>query len=1012
MYFKFIILFIIFFAFGCIKNKAVVEVDENVVMDEYSTLNKNSRHSCHYFLTDEEIAFDQIKSILEPYVKNKEDLYLNWENYLHDEKKTPELLANFISYLHEELQNISKNSHFISDEGYIRIDKFLNELNEKLFKINNKDKFEDFLFNQNNLNSFEFYSHDYSIINSSLNSTQIEEQTLILVDHFLDSVEKIRNEHNLANNYILLLNDNSAVAPVSGNGKVRASIDATVSDSKIAQETFQEMHFINQTENGLDTSDIVIVKVFDRNLRNKVQKFKEFLNHNIQILKPYISVKNAQLIPESDFNDSIALNAGLAISAIFNYLEFKKSWKKEDSNSYYDNIYKLIMSHNYLSFSQMTVDAAQATADLILIFNSLKFADIQQHAAFYAKLGRTINIASNVISFAAVGLDIAEIAYSQSASEVMQFSTQLGFDSFGLGLGVTNLILRSMGAMTASSVVGSLSVPLAGLAIGLSGLVSATTEAQEGAITQARYFFEYENDYLHYDPIPQGTSPQIVPLPYKNIVIDSVQGNLAKADYTNVIIKKIDLSDDEHLKLHYGSQFLYETEKNMSGNSCFLVCDVKAGNSKQAVLKINDELSLAAGNEFKFHDQKTVVVLPIMPESFVRYFYNFTPLIMTRHDAELKTARKLMQSQRFLFEYSGPLGFSNAVRRIEAEYVSTDIDILLGEYNRILLTPSVPNKIQNKIKYKIKSKTGHYYLKVLDTAKYSIETNGNEKWFIDATEVPFSYETFMTKEKFVQIGKLKIDFPTGIQPSELVVALKDGTMFTIFLKDQVKYLLLVDHQKFSEFYAGQNILEKLQVLTKDAEHSYIELEHFNVPGGQIKAWYDTKYNEILFPTNALSEFHCVDNKNCININSVMLLERGDRHILYYSNYSQNLFYQASNHTPMNEVANNILKLYKRKDQVYIIETFENHLFSYTAKEGKILLAIKESNISEQDIQKIAIKYGYELPAVVSIFTAEGRFVGYYEKEGNVINYIHANILPNLTEKKIKRDWYAFFRNDT
>ena len=43
------------------------------------------------------------------------------------------------------------------------------------------------------------------------------------------------------------------------------------------------------------------------------------------------------------------------------------------------------MSHNYLSFSQMSADTAQATADFVLIYNSLQLADIQQHAAFMYK---------------------------------------------------------------------------------------------------------------------------------------------------------------------------------------------------------------------------------------------------------------------------------------------------------------------------------------------------------------------------------------------------------------------------------------------------------------------------------------------------------------------------------------------------------------------------------------------------------------------------------------------------
>ena len=116
-------------------------------------------------------------------------------------------------------------------------------------------------------------------------------------------------------------------------------------------------------------------------------------------------------------------------------------------------------------------------------------ANLEQHAEVYSKLGRVFNAASNVISLASIALDAAKIASSRTVTEKIEFSTQLSFDSLGLGLGVTNLVLRTLGATTASSVLGTISVPIAGLSVGFTSFVAASAQAQEEAIIKARYIF-------------------------------------------------------------------------------------------------------------------------------------------------------------------------------------------------------------------------------------------------------------------------------------------------------------------------------------------------------------------------------------------------------------------------------------------------------------------------------------------------------------------------------------------
>ena len=58
-------------------------------------------------------------------------------------------------------------------------------------------------------------------------------------------------------------------------------------------------------------------------LLKKLRQFKEYFSKNIDVLKPHIKAENHNLVLDTDFNEGLVLNAGLAVTAIFDYLEYQ-----------------------------------------------------------------------------------------------------------------------------------------------------------------------------------------------------------------------------------------------------------------------------------------------------------------------------------------------------------------------------------------------------------------------------------------------------------------------------------------------------------------------------------------------------------------------------------------------------------------------------------------------------------------------------------------------------------------
>ncbi len=650
----------------------------------------NSNNICLQKLANDEFEFYSIMQELKRDLEASyfDDLRMAWEKYKEDNDKNVESIGSLIYHLHEALYYLNTHSANVSDDVILNLLHFIEKLKIKSIGVVNQFKFEYDLFSQSILDKNELENDDTTFANHSLARSVIEIEARNQVKDFAEVIEQIKKENNLSKNYAILFHEIKAEIvtpkPVANNNhrestsshasstsnnsssESNASAHTTTSGTSsnrseniavhfTAEPASVQVSFVNTGNASVDASDHVIVKIQDKTKIRKLLNFKEYFNKNINLLKPHINASNNKLELNTDFNEGMVLNAALAMSAIWDFVEFKKQIAKEGVSEDFQTLYKMLMVHSYLGFAQMGVDSLSALSDFVQMYHSMSAANLQQHAEVYSQLGRVFTRASNFISLSSVILDVAKIVKARNVTEKIQFSTQLAFDSVGLGMGLTNVVLRTLGATTASSVLGTISVPLAGLSVGLTGFAGASVQAQESAILQAKYFFDYEKDHFNYNPVTLNTTPQIIALPYKNIDLHDSEGKVIKADFANVVVNSIDLRELNTLKLGYGTHKIYETENNLGLQMCIFKCIVKASTDKNTAIPIRTALNFTTRDSIPINNDSTAIILPIVPESYISYSYNYTPFILTRGDAELTTVRRLENTGRFIFDYIGPL---------------------------------------------------------------------------------------------------------------------------------------------------------------------------------------------------------------------------------------------------------------------------------------------------------------------------------------------------------------------
>lgn len=601
---------------------------------------------------------------------------------------------------------------------------------------------------------------------------------------------------------------------------------------------------------------------------------------------------------------------------------FKSNNVNSEKNILYDPaLSKLLKAQNYLLYSQISYDVFNKAVQVEELISALVKANvINTEESVMPKMSQVINklMAARYItpgfSFAAMVLDAFEISHAKDSQKGI-FATQFSFDTINAGMTLGSLAL---GEGVASSVLGYLGTPFAGLAIGFTGFAGAAIEAQEESLQIAKFFNEYLKDHNRYGKLSDcSKDSNIVSFAHSSYSKSST--NNCTANLSSAVIKKLDFSSAKKVKVTYGSHYLHKTKNwhkgifnsyysNFQGSSKFPSADAENTFSVRESLGLNSLVSYSIASE-------TAIVLPFLMEKDISYGYSYTPGIMTRNDSDLSAVDNLVKdnNSQFVFRYFVDL-FEYSIRSLHFEAKDSKIDVILGNTNKTLIVPLIPNEYKNKVTYNIEGGNAKYTLEVGKNALYKIKIKENDEWIFDLS-------LYNLPLKFIQSGVFEIDSATKI-------FLSGNISKDITIKEKNKtYKIKISNGKTSELIETtvlQSNQEKFlndlkkQSATLVKHDGLIKINHFKTYAKDKSAWYDIN-NDIIYSPY-------LKNEKYFDYSKISYLGKTD-HLVYYFDSESGLVFEQNlaltgkeNTVPLLQVEKNTEPYFNSQQSTLIYKT--------------------------------------------------------------------------------------------
>lgn len=296
----------------------------------------------------------------------------------------------------------------------------------------------------------------------------------------------------------------------------------------------------NYYENKLKFIDINDSSIYYYHVSEEHYKsFHKFNNYFNEITTKINNLNNI-----GDYN---GLNKAFAIQAFFEYFSSKST--SEDHSA----LNQILKANSYVNLTQMSLgvtDELQYAAHVAKAIKNPKITQMSSAELFsIGKFGKFISGADIILNGVAVGLDIASLIHAETYSQKVTLGTQLFFNSSGLVIGLGS-------AIAGSSIAGFLTVPLAGIGIGITGIATNFSTHVENFETVAKYLNQHESSIHNYIRIPkrEPTESHDVRKPYLNFAV-STEDNL----YLDVI-KELDFTENGKIKLKKGSSYISKTK--------------------------------------------------------------------------------------------------------------------------------------------------------------------------------------------------------------------------------------------------------------------------------------------------------------------------------------------------------------------------------------------------------------------------------------------------------------------
>ena len=779
----------------------------------------------------------------------------------------------------------------------------------------------------------------------------------------------------------------------------------------------QTISFLN-TETGEMKKDIILSE-------HELQNFKEIWENLISEMKKLKAIPLST--DESGVIKSLGEAEGLGITPLLVaqtlYSAFKANSSSELSNTFFDPaLGKMIQIQSYLFYTQLGVDIFNKVNQLENIVTALIQTKIitEEENIFpnvnqvIAKLTAAKYIGSS-FAFANVALDAFEYSYANGIQKSL-FATQLSFDSLNASMTFTSLAL---GEGVASSVIGYLGTPLAGLAIGFTGFATAAIEAQEESFQIAKFFNEYQKDHRRVGNISI-CSPNLNVISLAHSNYTKSKDNICTANLNSAVIKTVDLSSENNMKLTFGSHSMYKTKNwnkallsgyysNFQGSSRFPEADKTNSFNIRESLNILPNMNVPITND-------TVIIMPFLMEKIISYNYSYTPGIMTRHGEELSTINSISSNKnsQFIFRYFVDL-FEYAIRRLSFETKNTDIKVILGSKSRTLITPSIPAEYKSKVNYNIEGGNGKYTLVLEKNAIYNINSKKYDEWTLDVSSL-------MLEMQFLEKGKFKIGEYTKIlftDKNQIEITIKEAKRIYKLnsLTGKMTNLLEIEDKLNNH----TKLLEQLKntAASLHKHEGMVKINKHLMNGIYKVAWFDFNRNEIIYPY--------IENEKYFNYDQTSFLGRNNNIAYYFDARSKIIFQQdlfitnGPNTTPLAKVSENTEPYYNSHDGLLIYKNSESSIpgvhgdWDYTIARdvsGRHLLQIDIKNNARAKMNTnliealLRVQRTFNMKQPVKISDKSNDLVGWFIKQNNEIPKGKFIIASSKTKDEISNPEYA------
>lgn len=575
-------------------------------------------------------------------------------------------------------------------------------------------------------------------------------------------------------------------------------------------------------------------------------EFRRYYEEKMMIFEQYYDFEKKEIYPKSGDIETVpidGLNAGIAIQSLIQWA----ANRGRNENVNIENSTDLALAlkiHTYVNYTMMahgTMNDAIKMTKLVqtVLKDDAKMA-VTAMDGFSSSLARTTNEGLGVIfNGALVGFDIYELTHAENESQEVIFGTQLAFDSAGLIAGTGSIGAGVLGASSTSVALGGAGVILAGLSIGFGGLARNFAIIGEDAKSVGRYFY-------------------LLDQAYQRNGYDYFSAQKALVPRFGAVFKTIDLRTNQ---IEFDSQYIYRTSPSSAGggrkNYIFW-----AGNFPTMMHNRDLAINIRAGIGYEESKCKldfsniNVLILPVIPKSYIKYDYNLWPGATTRHDSGFDVIRRLEKKDNFDYDfYIFPS--ENTITRIHHEYVKTEIEVKLDLENRHLIIPKLAREWHGYIDYDIRGSGGEYQINLQYGIKIKLTDENDHvqpsRWIIDSGQL--NDDTVIFSKNGINVGGVAIEInPDSIQGQFLIIN-KKNEISDVNFTDLTVSVVSEDNNKWGK--STQTLDSHLHQLFHEGKFhdKYIIVENYKYNGKNIgRAFYDVEKDRFIF-NNAAEKRH-------------------------------------------------------------------------------------------------------------------------------------------------------------